>query len=43
MGSHSSMIKLVLDLHNQGYSMVKIAKALDLHIEEVINIINGYT
>ena len=43
MSSHSAMIKLVLDLHTQGYGIVKIAKALNLHIEEVIDIINGYT
>jgi hypothetical protein len=43
MGLHSSIIKLVLDFHNQGHSIVKIAKALNLHIEEVVNVINGYT
>ena len=43
MGLHSSMVKLVLDLHNQGYGIVKIARALNLYKEEVINIINGYT
>jgi hypothetical protein len=43
MNLHSSMVKSVLDLHNQGYGIVKIARTLNLYIEEVINIINEYT
>jgi hypothetical protein len=43
MGLHSSIIKAVLDLHKQGYSIVKISRILNLHIEEVANVINGYT
>lgn len=43
MALHSSIIKSILELHKQGYSMVKIARILNLHIEEVANVINGYT
>jgi hypothetical protein len=43
MGSHSSIVKSVLELHKQGYSIVKIARILNLHIEEVANVIDGYT
>jgi hypothetical protein len=43
MGSHSSIVKSVLELHKQGYSIVKIARILNLHIEEVANVINGYS
>lgn len=37
------VIKAVLELHRQGSSIVSIARTLNLHIEEVVNIINGYT
>jgi hypothetical protein len=43
MGLHSSIVKSVLELYNQGYSIVKIARILNLHIEEVANVVNGYT
>ncbi len=43
MGSHSSIIKAVLELHKQGYGIVKISQILNLHIEEVANVINVYT
>jgi hypothetical protein len=43
MGSHSSIVKSVLELHKQGYGIVKIARILNLHIEEVANVIDGYT
>jgi hypothetical protein len=43
MGLHSSIVKSVLELHKQGYSIVKISRILNLHIEEVANVINGYT
>jgi hypothetical protein len=43
MGSHSSIIKAVLELHKQGYGIVKISRILNLHIEEVANVINRYT
>ena len=43
MGLHSSVVKAVLELHQQGYIMVKIARILNLHIEEIANVINGYT
>lgn len=42
MGLHSSIIKSVLELHRQGFGIVKIARILNLHIEEVVNVINGY-
>jgi hypothetical protein len=43
MSLHSSTIKSVLELHKQGYSIVKIARILNLHIEEVANVINEYS
>lgn len=43
MAKNPGVIKAVLDLHRQGYSVVSIAKTLNLHIEEVVNIINGYS
>jgi hypothetical protein len=43
MTLHSSIIKSILELHKQGYSIVKIARVLNLHIEEVVNVINEYT
>lgn len=43
MAKNPGVIKAVLDLHRQGLSVVAIAKSLNLHIEEVVNIINGYT
>lgn len=36
------VIKAVLDLHRKGYTIVSIARTLNLHIEEVVNIINVY-
>jgi hypothetical protein len=33
---------MVIDLHKQGHSVVQIARLLNLHIEEVANIINDY-
>ena len=43
MAKNPGVIKAVLDLHRQDYTVVAIAKTLNLHIEEVVNIINGYT
>jgi hypothetical protein len=43
MAKNPGVIKAVLGLHRQGRSVVAIAKTLNLHIEEVVNIINGYT
>lgn len=43
MTLHSSTIKSVLELYKQGYSIVKIARTLNLHIEEVANVVNEYT
>jgi transposase-like protein len=43
MSSHSSIVKSVLELYKQGYGIVKIARVLNLHIEEVANVINEYT
>ena len=37
------VIKAVLDLHRQGYFVVAIAKSLNLHIEEIVNIIKEYS
>jgi transposase-like protein len=42
MALPSSIIKSVIDLYRQGYSIVKIARVLNLHIEEVANVINEY-
>jgi hypothetical protein len=42
MAKNPGVIKAVLELHKQGYSIVAIAKTLNLHIEEVVNIINVY-
>lgn len=36
------IIKAVLELHKQGLSYVAIAKYLNLHINEVVEIINEY-
>lgn len=43
MAKNLGVIKAVLDLHRQGCSVVTIAKTLNLHIEEVVNIINEYS
>lgn len=43
MAKNPGVIKTVLDLHKQGYSIISIAKTLNLHIEEVVNIINDYS
>ncbi len=42
MELNSGLIKAVLELHRQGVSIIKIAKLLNLHIEEVVNILNEY-
>lgn len=42
MAKNLGVIKSVLNLHKQGYTFVAIAKTLNLHIEEVVNIINVY-
>jgi hypothetical protein len=42
MAKNPGVIKAVLELHKQGCSIVAIAKTLNLHIEEVVNIINVY-
>jgi hypothetical protein len=43
MAKNLGVIKAVLDLYRQGYTYVAIARTLNLHIEEVVNIINGYS
>ena len=43
MAKSLGVIRAVLDLHRNGYTVVAIAKTLNLHIEEVVNIINGYS
>jgi hypothetical protein len=42
MVKNPGVIKIVLSLYKQGCSIISIAKTLNLHIEEVVNIINGY-
>lgn len=36
------VIKAVLELHRQGLTYVAIARTLNMHLEEVVNIINDY-
>lgn len=36
------IIKAILELNRQGYTIIKIAKTLNLHVEEVVNAINDY-
>jgi hypothetical protein len=43
MAKNLGVIRAVLDLHRQGYTLIAIAKTLNLHIEEVVNIIDGYS
>ena len=43
MVKNPGVIKAVLNLHREGFSVIAIAKTLNLHIEEVVNIINGYS
>jgi hypothetical protein len=43
MGKNPGVIKAVLELHKQGFTYISIARTLNLHIEEVVNIINGYS
>ena len=43
MAKNLGVIKAVLDLHRQGYSIVAIARTLNIHIKEVVEIINEYT
>lgn len=40
--TNSGTIKEVIGLHKQGYSMVAIARVLNMHIHEVAEIINDY-
>lgn len=42
MAQSPGVIKAVLELHKQGYTYLAIAKTLNLHIEDVVNIINVY-
>jgi hypothetical protein len=43
MAKNPGVIKAVLELHRQGLTVIAIAKTLNLHIEEVVNILNGYS
>lgn len=43
MEKSPGVIKAVLELYKQGYSIVAIARTLNLHIEEVVNILHVYT
>ena len=36
------IVKAVMALHKQGFSIVAIAKSLNLHIQDVAEIINDY-
>jgi hypothetical protein len=36
------IVKAVLDLHRQGFSIVAIARSLNLHIQEVAEIIDEH-
>lgn len=42
MAKNPGVIKLVIQLHNQGYSVTAIARVLNLSIIEVADIINVY-
>jgi DNA-binding NarL/FixJ family response regulator len=42
MAKNPGVIKLVLQLHNQGYSVTAIARVLNLTISEIADIINVY-
>lgn len=42
MAKNPGVIKLVMQLYNQGYSVVSIARMLNLSINEVADIINFY-
>jgi len=42
MVQNPGVVKAVLDLHKKGCSVVSIARTLNLHIEEVVNIIHVY-
>lgn len=43
MPAHNNTIKLVLELHTNGLTILQIAKHLNLTIEEVSNIISVYS
>lgn len=43
MIEHAITIKLILSLHTQGLTILQIAKTLNLHIEEVSNIIHAHS
>ena len=43
MPASNNTIKLVLDLYNQGLTILQIAKHLNMTIEEVSNIISVYS
>lgn len=42
MAQNPGVIKAVIELHRRGHTFVAIAKTLNLHIEEVVNIIHTY-
>lgn len=42
MAKNPGVIKIVLNLYSQGYSVVAIARVLNLSISEVADIINVY-
>jgi len=42
MAKNPGVIKIVLNLYNQGYTVVAIARALNISIIEVADIINVY-
>lgn len=40
--ANPGIVKAVIALHKKGFSIVAIAKSLNLHIHEVAEIINDY-
>lgn len=40
--ANPGIVKAVLAFHKQGFSIVSIARSLNLHIQEVAEIINDY-
>jgi len=41
--TNPGVVKAVLELHKQGFSYLAIAKSLNLHINDVVEIINEYS
>lgn len=41
--TNPGVVKAVLELYKQGFSYLAIAKSLNLHINDVVEIINEYS